>query len=352
MTRFSKILLISTVVFLALWQLPWLYRFMSPKAQSTPFTLYSCMIGDFVMADRDDKGTFYTDRSGNRYSLNEYDELVPTFFVRQLIADSRFPKIIQGEEVDAKQVSRENFIFRSSSSELNSPKIGLYPLMESMSGRVNLELPNDVFRINSGGIEFIDIATNSINTTKSQKFNEAFRNKGFKFPARSIAGNPSTKKEYDNGYLIVDNEGALFHLKMTVGQPYIRKIELPDNINIAQLFVTEYTNRKMLALLTTADHSFYALHGGTYSLHKIATPPFNPRSDNMTIIGNMFDWTVAINDKYYAINARDYSLISEISHPHDEPDMLQKIGRYLFPVSISFTGSKDKYVMPRIVGDK
>ena len=34
--------------------------------------------------------------------------------------------------------------------------------MESMSGRVDLKMPDDVFRITSKGIEFIDMASNSV----------------------------------------------------------------------------------------------------------------------------------------------------------------------------------------------
>ena len=51
---------------------------------------------------------------------------------------------------------------------------------------------------------------------------------------------------------------------------------------------------------------------------------FNPETDALTIIGNMFDWTVRVttptSDNYYALNAND----------------------------ITFTSYTDKHVMPRL----
>ena len=73
-----------------------------------------------------------------------------------------------------------------------------------MSGRVDLSMPDDVFRVTSKGLEFIGMKTNTIDTDKSQLFTEAMVKKGFKFPCPG--GNPTTRKEYDEGYLILDNE--------------------------------------------------------------------------------------------------------------------------------------------------
>lgn len=66
--------------------------------------------------------------------------------------------------------------------------------MESMSGRVDLKMPDDVFRITSKGIEFIDMASNSVKEDKSLQFTEAMTKKEFRFPATEIVGNPTVKR--------------------------------------------------------------------------------------------------------------------------------------------------------------
>lgn len=65
---------------------------------------------------------------------------------------------------------------------------------------------------------------NTIDQEKSKVFTEVLKKKEFRFPAQYVAGNPSTRKEYDEGYLILDAEGKLFHMKQTQGRPYVRAI--------------------------------------------------------------------------------------------------------------------------------
>ena len=312
MKRFSTLLLYVTIAFLLLWQLPWCYNFFVVKPEKTPFTLYSFVIGDFaLMGQEEGKGTVRRDAAGNIYSEAAFDSILPMFYFRQLMSDERFPDTINGIAVTPKIVQTENFNFRSVPTDINAPSIGLYPLLESMSGRVDLKMPDDVFRITSQGIEFIDMASNSVNAEKSLLFTEAMTKKNFRFPAIEIAGNPTVKKEYDEG------------------------------LTLEHLYLTEFRNKKTLAFLTDINNALYVLKSRTYDVVKTGVPAFNPETDALTIIGNMFDWTVRVtspsSDNYYALNADDYSLIKKLennSNTHYMP-------------GISFTSYTDKYVMPR-----
>lgn len=342
MKRFSTLLLYATIAFLLLWQLPWCYNFFFVKPEKTPFTLYSFVIGDFVqMGQEEGKGAIRRDLAGNTYSETAFDSILPMFYFRQLISDERFPDTINGVAVTPKMVQTENFNFRSVPSDINAPVIGLYPLLESMSGRVDLKMPDDVFRITPQGIEFIDMASNSVKTNKSIQFTETMTKKGFRFPATEIAGNPTVKKEYDEGYLLLDADRRLFHLKQVKGRPYVRSIELPEELTPKHLYLTEFRNKKTLAFITDTDNAFYVLQNRTYEIVKTGVPAFNPEKDALTIIGNMFDWTVRVTtvdaDNYYALDANDYSLIKKLENKSDAPSM----------PGITFTSYTDKYVMPR-----
>lgn len=343
MKRFSTLLLYVTIAFLLLWQLPWCYNFFVVKPEKTPFTLYSSVINDFVqMGQEEGKGMVRRDLAGNTYSEATFDSILPTFYFRQLMSDERFPDSINGVAVTPKIVQTENFNFRSVPSDINAPSIGLYSLLESMSGRVDLKMPDDVFRITAQGIEFIDMASNSVNTEKSLQFTEAMTKKGFHFPAIKIAGNPTVKKEYDEGYLLLDANRQLFHLKQVKGRPYVRAIALPEGLTLDQLYLTEFRNKKTLALMTDVNNAFYVLKSRTYDIVKTGLPAFNPQTDALTIIGNMFDWTVRVTtadaDNYYALNADDYSLIKKLENQSSVHSM----------PGITFTSYTDKYVMPRL----
>ena len=342
MKRFSQLFLCLTVVLLLLWQLPWCYTFFVARPSRTPFSMYSCVIGDFVSIGYDEGvGTFRRDRAGNHYTQEETDSILPLFYVRQLMADERFPDSIMGVAVTPREVQHTNFNFRISATDINTSAVPLYPLLESMSKRVELKMPDDVFRITPTGIEFIVMESNSIDEAKSRRFTEALTKKSFRFPARYVAGNPTTRKEYDEGYLILDDEGKLFHLKQMQGHPYVRAIELPQGVQAKHLFITEFSDRKTLGYLTDANHAFYVLMNRTYEVIKTGLPAYNPEMDNLTIFGNMFDWTVSVEKPegkaYYALNAEDYSLIESMQSPDTGHTM----------PGLHFTSYRDEYVKPR-----
>ena len=327
MRRFSTILLYVTIAFLLLWQLPWCYNFFVVKPEKTPFTLYSFVIGDFAqMGQEEGKGSVRRDLAGNIYSEAAFDSILPMFYFRQLMSDERFPDTIKGIAVTPKMVQTENFNFRSVPSDINAPSIGLYPLMES---------------ITSKGIEFIDMASNSVKEDKSLQFTEAMTKKEFRFPATEIVGNPTVKKEYDEGYLLLDADRRLFHLKQVKGRPYVRAITLPEGLTLEHLYLTEFRNKKTLAFMTDVNNAFYVLQSRTYEVVKTGIPVFNPETDALTIIGNMFDWTVRVttptSDNYYALNADDYSLIKKLENASSTHSM----------PGITFTSYTDKYVIPR-----
>ncbi|MDR1005051.1 MAG: DUF4857 domain-containing protein [Prevotellaceae bacterium] len=305
MVRFSKIFLALTIALLLCWQLPWCYTFFFAKAVKMPFTLYSSVLGDFV--------------SMGQYTRNQTDSLLPFFYVRQLTADERFPDSVAGVPVTPREVQQTNFTFRSTPSAINVNSVPLYPLLESRSGRVDLEMSDDVFRITSRGLTFITMHTNQVDTAKSRLFTEAMKVAGFAFPARTLNGNPTTRKEYDEGYLMLDRDGKLFHLKMVKGQPYIRAIALPGEVEPKHLFVTEYRSRKTLGFFTDNHNRLYVVDSGTYHIRRTGVTAYNPETDEITICGNLIDWTVRVRsdrtDAYYALRADNYTLIRSIENP-------------------------------------
>lgn len=353
MIRTSKILLYFTVTALLAWLLPWIYGFMGGPSPRPPFTLYSTVTGEFSWLESTGQGIAYQDAAGNTFTEKQFDSILPFFYYRQLVADNRFPDSIRGLPVTPRTAQTGNFMFRSSPRQANARTPGIYPLLESMSGRVDLESPDDVFRIDRRGIAFTDCATNSVTADKSAAFTEMLRKKGFVFPAQVIAGNPTTRKEYDEGFFITDSEGKLFHLKQTKGRPFVRAVALPKGLEIAHIFVTEYRSREYFAFLTDKAGRFYALTTGDYALHPVAVPPVDLTRQGIMIVGNPFDWTVKVSDPdgtehLYAVDAADFSLLKERHYPAPKPTGTEKAEKYLFPFRLSFTSALDTQVLPHM----
>lgn len=343
MIRFSKIFLCITVALLLLWQLPWCYSFFAAKGVRSPFVLYSTLSGNFISTIySEEKGSAVRlSEDGTEYSQEEVDSLLPFFYMRQLMADERFPDTLNGVGFTPREAQLANFSFRSNPMDINAVKIPLYPLLESKSGRVDLVMPDDVFRGTDSGIEFISSKTNSINEKKSKSFTDMMVKKGFTFPISYISGNPTARKEYDEGYLLLDSDGKLFHLKQMVGRPYVRHIELPAGLKAKYLFITEFKDKKTLGFITDEKNCLYVLNNGTYDIVKTGVENFNPQTDVLSIFGNLFDWTVCVRKSeghfYYALNAKDYSLIKSYTYSSEGADV----------PGLHFTSSSDKYVKPR-----
>ncbi len=341
MIRFSKIFLYLTVIVLLIWQVPWAYAFLTTKSARSPFTLYSSVLGDFIMMQPDEhKQMQRFDSEGNFYTQQTVDSLLPTFYLRQLTTDERFPDTICGRAVSPKDVQMTNFTFKSVPSAINAPQTGLYFLMESMSKRVDLKMPEDAFCFTADGMEFIRMETNRVDETKSRLFTDMLQKKGFAFPAAYVSGNPTTRKDYDEGYLLLDANHKLYHLKCTKGRPYVKPIPVPDGIRPEYVFITEFRSRQTLGFMVDNNHRFYII-AKDGSMIQSALPAFDPAKDELTIFGNMFDWTVklstATDDCYYALDATDYSLIKE---------RIYRDVRRTVP-GLSFTSPDDKFVKPR-----
>ena len=273
-----KTIIVLLAAALLAWALPWCYAFVCSEPQESPLTLYSCVTHDFAtfsFEGHDDAAGY--DPAGNPYTERQFDSIMPTVFTRRLAEEGRLPERIDGIPFDAREVELSNFVFRASPSELNRPQIGLYQLLESAPGREGFRTPDDVFRITERGIEFVKMADNRIDAEKSERFDRVMKKKGFVFPARRIAGNASTYKHYDNGYLLLDATGTPFQMKQLCGRPFVRRIERPDSVTFTHAFVTEFPDKRLLGFLGDDRGGIHALEAD-YSLHCLPLHPVDHRT--------------------------------------------------------------------------
>ncbi len=332
---------------LAMWVLPWLYSLLLPTVSNEGFVYYCPYTNDFILRNADG----FCDCKGQCYTNAEADSLLPYFFYRQLAADKRLPDTLFGMAADPKVLRRESFTFKTSPAQINKPRTPLYELLDAESGRVDLQLPNDVFRLTDNGLEFITAATNSIDKEKSKMFNSVLRAHGCVFPIRLIAGNPSTRKAYDNGYLLADSQGQVFNLRMKKGSPAVRDIVLPDSIKAQNLFVTEFDNMRQLGFLVSTDNLLYSIDAKTLTLNRIDIPEYNPQEMPILIMGNPHDWTIRLltahDTRYYAVSATDYSLLAERIIPDPAPTRAEKVYHRLFPLRLSLRTWQTPTIFPR-----
>ena len=355
-TKQSKIatiqyLIIGLGIIVCVWLLPALYRLVAPNTSRTPFVVYSCLDSSFIQFETINKQVQYADFKGNTFAKHEADSLLPLFAFRQLVAEGRLPDSLFGVALTPKLIQQNAFHFKTSPKQLNKPAVGLYTLLESASGRVDLQLPPDVFRLTDKGIEFIDCETNTVNKAKSLSFSRELEKHGFVFPVQLIWGNGSTRKDYDNGFLLTDSQNRLFQLKMVKGTPWVRAIKT-DGCTITgykQLFTIEPANRLLVGLVVSDDNQLYAVRADGSMTH-IGIDFYDPQTMQITIIGDMFHWTIseytATDSRYYAVDARTFEQVERAIIPDPAPSIKERIMRYVLPVRLRFTSWDTQLIAP------
>ena len=361
-----KYLIIVLAMMMVSWLLPAFYELVLPRTDKTPFVVYSCLDSTFIKMEVRDKQVHYIDFRGREFTKSEADSLLPLFAFRQLVAEERLPDSLFGVALTPKLIQQNSFHFKTSPKQLNKPAVGLYTLLESASGRVDLVLPPDVFRLTDEGLEFVDCETNTVNRAKSLSFSRELTKHGFVFPVQLIWGNSTTRKSDDNGFLLTDSNDRLFQLKMVKGAPWVREIMTTNTCSWKQLFTLEPDNRALIGLAVSQDNRLFAVRSDGHTApigemtnlqseisnlnSEISNLLYNPSEMQITITGDLFHWTItlytATDTRYYAVDARTFEPVACAIIPDPEQPLSQRLERYLFPLRLRFSSWRTQLLAP------
>ena len=319
---------------------PWLWQMLTAKPERTPFTLYSCTVHDFTALWQDEGREYrFTDRKGNTYS----DEAQPLFYAAILASKGMLPDSLEGVPVSLEEIERNNLFITSDPRDVNKTLPPVYPVMESIPERLELQEPENALVARRDGFYLYEMASNTLLEEASARLNDTLRTLGFRFPARLLHGNPTDRKDHDEGYLVTDADNRLFRIRQVGGVLQARHFPEADTLGTCYLQVTEFENRATLGMLVTGDGRLAFLRpDGSVAVTAV---PFDPRKEDILIIGDMFYYTVKTSteagERFYALRSSDFSLVDTLSRPY-EP-------RFTLP-GLSFTSHLDSWVKPRLNG--
>ncbi|QZE15243.1 DUF4857 domain-containing protein [Halosquirtibacter laminarini] len=349
MKNIRYLIIIITTVILS-WAMPYTYHLVYDKAPSNVFSYYSSVDHAFCTVLFNEKEERLVRRNvvtGKEYSQSEFDSILPLFFCRQLLADGRMPEKIDGQEITPDRINLKTFNYNYSPKEKNRPQIPLYTLFESISGRVRLEMPGDMFRI-TDKIEFLRPNSGDVDLVKSRKFQQALESHGFCFPPRQFAGNPNPRKPYEEGYFILDRQNQLFHLKMVNGKPFVRKISIPDGLTPLFIETQEPADRSFYAFIFGTKGELYSLTSNQYQFHAIPIPKFDPETNHLSIMANPLYWCVSVisrnGKENIAISTTDNRIVDQYTETN--PKTKGSFTKYLFPFSLDFTSPYSSFIKP------
>ncbi len=357
MKHVTRIFLLLTGTLLLAHYLPAGYWLIADERQRVPTVFYSCVEKRFLFF-RSEKGEILrTDADGKTYEREEFEGLLPFDNYMQLYKDGRMPKEIDGVAITPEKLRRERLNVRLKPEAMESPSVKLTPLLESQSGRVRLEMPDDFMRFGKG-IEFVDAKSNRVLSDKSARFERAFAVAGFVFPVKCLGGNPSTLKPYDEGYFLVDSAGAVFHLRQVGGEPALRRItdivaseekRRWEEIVPRYIHVQEQDNREVRALIIGQDGRAHLVVGKDYRLVTLPFQRYNPATTQLTLRGDLLN-RLAVASSADGVEAiamtRDFELMDRYSEslPARTSRRAGRLAAVLFPFTLDFASETSGYL--------
>jgi hypothetical protein len=174
-------------------------------------------------------------------------------------------------------------------------------------------------------------------------------NKGFTFPAGKISGIPTTRKSCDEGYLVIDSKDQLFHFKMIKGNPFVKKVVLPDGLRFKQISCVDFKDKKYYAYLYDTEGDIYILTQDDYELIKFPVGNFHPESEELKIYGDLFNYHVIITGEGFirvVILNKEYLKVKEYNEtwPVRAETKTGKLFSTLFPAQISMTDENSNFI--------
>lgn len=285
----------------------------------------------------------------NSYTQDQRDSLLPEIYTNQLQKRNTLPDSIKGVAIDPMQLRRKRWVFNSMPRDVNRHSPAVYPLMESMPVRFDLQDPELAFTLDNGSISIFKIDGMTIDERKTERFARMLSDRGFKYPAREVRANITTRKPYDSGYLIIDDAGDVYHLKMQAGRPAIARIQHPEHAQALHVAITEFGDKQFLGFVQLSDNTIWGIGFEDYSLIPLPLEDVDLSSNRVNIFRSLLSWTARINypdsTAWVAVNSFDYKKLGSYEQRRVST-RAEIISSWIIPYEITLTSDDTTVVTP------
>lgn len=285
MKLYSKYLIVFIAVFSFSMIMPYFYSLMFVKNTDKDFIYYSEIIDDFAIRTYTaDRNNIYKDKAGNIYTEQEFKDILPQVYARDLSLNNKYTEIINNKIVSAEDMIKHNFYLSTTADKIDEEniRIKLTPVFESQSGSASLSMPVDLARIGEN-ITFINARTNKVDTEKSKLFTSELLNNGFVFPVKIFGSNPDVRKSFDAGIFLLDSNNQLFNLKMVESKPVVEKYKADfNNEEIALISIKENQYANFYGFVISKAGNIYLINRNS-TVNKFLIEDYSPYKDGLRI---------------------------------------------------------------------
>ena len=335
----ARILAVIAIFFI----LPALFDKIWTRKSEAPLVFFSPVQKAFVYQKSLGGHQFiYADERGREFDRGAFEDLLPFVYFRNYELRNEGPLTLEGRIFDRETIrsQRQSFEIKARDLKGSRPQIALYPLFNNDPGIAMIPFPEDVFRFTEKGMEFINADTNRKDEALSKRFTESLKEKGFTFPATLISGNPTNLKPFDEGYFVKDSQGGVFHIRRVMDQPDIRKTDIPADMGILDIAVSENQRREFYGILITERSGLFLIAWDSYELIPLPSDGFDPRRMDMKLLVNPLYRTLILTgeDRVHAtVMDTEYQPLKSFTLPFSQTGsgLAGNVKDFLFPFSLS-----------------
>ncbi len=335
--------LVALTVAALLFALPALFDKIAGPPGEEPLVFYSPILGQFIYQRSPGSHRFeYRDEEDREYSRQEFEELLPFVYFRNLERRNLLPVTVAGRLFHLEDIAaeRQGLEIRARHLRGHFPQIPLYPLFNTDPETAMMPFPEELFRFTDRGMEFVNADFNRVDPELSLRFTRVLEEAGFVFPATLIAGRPTNLKPFDDGYFIRDASGQLFHLRRERNQPVVHNLGLDRTMDIADIVVSEHERCEFRGLIITRKGQILLISWNDYRLIPLPVEGYDPaRMDIRLLIDPLYrTLTVSSADVVSAVTMdAAYQPLRRFTLPRHslETPGLRRLRDVLFPLMLT-----------------
>ncbi|MCV6608613.1 MAG: DUF4857 domain-containing protein [Campylobacterales bacterium] len=270
--RTLRTVTIITAIIISSIFLPKIYKTVFWEKGTTAKIYYSPVAEEFLKYEYSsgkNRKITYQFLDGKSLTKDEYIQLLPFNYYSYLVKKGLFPEKFKHIEKDPYILKRNYQSLQIEGKKVGKKEIPLHIIIDGAPKYGKLQLSQDLLRINSNNIEFIDLETNQVKKDKSELFQKALIEKGVEFPFKGFYNNSSTMKPFDEGSFIVDNKNHIYQMKMVQKKPIVIDTKIVKK-GIEKIFINENIRKEFYGAIVTKDKIFLI----TYDNFKLIEIPY------------------------------------------------------------------------------
>jgi hypothetical protein len=307
-----------------------------------PLLFYSPVLQQFIyQKSLGDHRHAYRDEDGRSYDRQEFEELLPFLYFRNLERRNLLPVVVNGRTFNAQDIAddRQGLEIRARHLRGHYPQMQLYPLFNNDPETAMIRFPVEVFRFTDAAMEFVNADLNRIDRELTDRFTRALEERGFTFPATVIGGKPTNLKPFDDGYFIRDAAGRIFHIKRVLDQPKVVATGIDPTLDVLDIVVVENERREFHGLIITRQGGVFLISWGDYRLIPLPVAGYDPARMDFKLLIDPLHRTAIVSSKR-AISgvamAADYQPLRrfELVRTDYSSALIRQVREFLFPFQL------------------